>query len=224
MPVGAAIAGAVGAVGSAAIGANAASNAADAAKNAAKKNNALQKEIYDRNSANLTPFMQSGGRANDAITNFLGLNGQQGQDAAFQSYAKSTGADYTQRRGVDAITSSAATRGMLNSGSTLKAVNQFARDDSQRYVGSYLDRLFGLSGQGMGAASALAGVGQNYAGAVGANNNAAADVTGNAALSQANIFNNLIGQGVQAYGYSRGQSSYGSPTPTNRPPSGGLGW
>lgn len=198
------------AIGGAAIQANAAGKAADAARSAAKKNNALQKEIYESNKAVLGDFYKPGAQATDAIADFLGLNGAQPQNQAFETYAKSTGADYTMRRGTEAITSSAATRGMLNSGATLKAVNQFARDDSQRYVGDYLSRLFGLSSQGMGAASALAGVGQNYANAVSQNNNNAATATGNAALAQGSILSNLLSQGAGAFGYARGQSSYGA--------------
>jgi len=200
------------AIGGAAIQSSAAGKAADAAKAAAKKNNALQTQIYNDSKGNFAPYIKTGTNANDAIADFLGLNGSSGQNQAFETYAKSTGADYTQRRGVDAITSTAATRGLLNSGATLKAATAFGQQNAQQYVGSYLDRLFGLSGQGLSAASSLAGVGQNYAGAVSQNNNNAADATGNAALAQGSIFSNLLTQLAGTAGYTRGQSSYGQNT------------
>lgn len=204
----AAIAGAA-VVGGSVIQSNAAKKAAKGQQRAADQNIALQKEIYGKNEANLTPFIKSGTLANDAIADFLGLNGDVGQSQAFENYANSTGAEYTMRRGTDAITGSAATRGMLNSGATLKAVNQFARDDSQRYVNSYLSQLSGLSAQGGSAANSLAGVSQNFANNVNNQTSNAADAQGNAALAQGNIFANMLSQLAGTAGYFGGQSSYG---------------
>ena len=64
---------AVGAIGGAAISAGAASKASKRASADAANNNALQKEIYQQNAANLDPFMQRGNVAGDTINALLGL-------------------------------------------------------------------------------------------------------------------------------------------------------
>lgn len=197
-------------VGSALIGANASNKAAKAQQQAAQSNNALQQQIYDRNTANLTPWMERGNQAGAAQNALLGLGGDQGAaNDAFQRYLNSTGYQFQQNEGQRAITGSAAAHGMLNSGATLKALQDRGQQVGASYFQNYLNSLNGISGQGFGAGSAIAGVGQGYAGAVGANNQSAADATGNAALMGANIQSNAL-NGLASYASNRfGQSSFG---------------
>ena len=70
--IGGVIAG-VGAVGAAAISSGASKSAANKASQDNAANNALQKEIYRENSANLDPFMRRGNAAGDTINALLGL-------------------------------------------------------------------------------------------------------------------------------------------------------
>lgn len=53
----------------------AASKAADVSLQVAQENNALAKDIYGQNKASLTPYMQRGNAAGDAINALLGLGG-----------------------------------------------------------------------------------------------------------------------------------------------------
>lgn len=218
MPIGATVAAVVGgaaisggaAIAGSAISANATKTASKAATTAANNNNALQKQIYDANTANLNPFLQTGTSANTAQADFLGLNGSQPQSTAFNNYLNSTGYNFTTSQGINAITSNRAASGLLNSGSTLKALDQFGQANAQTYGQNYLNNLGGLSGQGLTAGSAIAGVGQNYGSQVSANNNSAATNVGNAAIAGANSTNALLGQGVSSLLLNKGLSSFGS--------------
>ena len=74
---------AVATIGGAVIGAKAQSKAANQASDAqlqvANQNNALVRELYGQNTANFSPYMQSGGRANSLLDSFIyGAAPQQG--------------------------------------------------------------------------------------------------------------------------------------------------
>jgi hypothetical protein len=57
---------------------------------ASRENNALQREIYDKNSATLSPFVATGRAAGDALNGFLGLNpSSQPGGGDFGSYVRS---------------------------------------------------------------------------------------------------------------------------------------
>jgi hypothetical protein len=206
---------AIATVGAAAIGASAsnkaANKAAGAATAAADQNNQLQRDIYTSNKATLDPFVSDGRQADDVLGAFLGLSGDPAKaQEALDTFLGSTGYQFTQDAGSRAVTSSAAARGSLNSGATLKALQDRGQETAKSFIAPWMSALEGRSNRGVSAASAIAGVGQSYAGAVGANNNSAADATGNAALVGASNTNSLLSSALQLYGQSRGGSSYGN--------------
>ena len=208
MPV--ALIGAVAGVAGAAISAGATDHAASVAANAASQNNALQSQIYGQNSANAAPYIAAGDRANTALQGFLGLGGDPAATkAAFDDYLGSTGYDFTRQQGLDAVTQSKAAGGLLHSGATLKALDAYGTGLAGQFGQQYVGDLQALSGTGQAAASGLAGAGQAYANAAGANTTNAANVAANAGLSNAQAINSLIGNAVTAYGAARGQSSFG---------------
>lgn len=209
MPVAAAI------IGASVIGAGAsiisAHSASSAASNAAQQNNALQKQIYDSNVALEQPYIQSGDTANSALMGFLGLGGDPAaSQAALNNYLNSTGYQFTKSQGIQAAQQNAASSGMLNSGSTLKALDAYGTGLADQYGQQYEQNLQGVASTGEGAANALAGQGQSYANAVSANNNSAATTAANAGLAGASSINGLIGNAFQAYGLTRGLSSFGN--------------
>jgi|GEM_PF-1600551 len=73
--LGTAVLGAGGAVLSSSAQKKAANRATDAATQTADKNNALSREIYGQNKEALSPFMERGNKAGDAINALLGLGG-----------------------------------------------------------------------------------------------------------------------------------------------------
>jgi hypothetical protein len=201
-------------VGAAAIGGAAtlasSATAAGAAQNAASQNNALESQIYQQNSANEAPYIQSGDAANTALQGFLGIGGSpQASQAALNDYLNSTGYQFTLNQGLDAAESNAASKGLLNSGSTLEALDSFGSGLAQTYGQQYEGDLAGVASTGAGAANALAGQGENYANSVSSNNDSAASATANAAVTGGSTANSLIGNALTAYAFGQGGSSFG---------------
>lgn len=202
---------AIGAVAAAGIGAaashSAANKASNAATNAANSNNALQKQVYDTNAATLSPYVKAGNTATTSIQSLLGLGGNSaGADAAYDAYKGSSEYQSRLTQGQDSVTAALGGKGLLDSGAAQKSLTQFGQTFASNEFGSYLGNLRGQQEVGLGAASAQAGVGSNYASQVGANNNQAATTVGNAALSNANQVNGVLGAGVSAFGQALGSS------------------
>lgn len=237
--IGGVIAGA-GAVGAAAIGksasnkaadtaAQATNNAADQAAAAQQQQIALQREIYDKNAALLDPFVKMGTNVNDSTyLNAMGLNGGDAAKQAYDAFRGNTGYDWQLGEGLRAIDGNYAGSGTFHSGAREKARMQYGQglasssyNDWLGRLGSYNDtlRAFGLS-----AASAQAGVGQNFAGAMGNSANNLSNIAvsrgdnlANAALvngrNNANIAGSVAGSLGQIGGSFLQQSyapSYGS--------------
>lgn len=214
--IGGVIAGA-GAIGAAAIGSKAQKKAAKAASQAqtqaASQNNALQREIYDRNTANLAPFMSRGNIAGETYNALLGLGGDaNAARSAFDTFRGSTGYDFRVKEGQNALTSSLAGSRILQSGAAAKALERFRQGTASDEFGRYLGYLGNQQGIGLSGANALAGVGTNFANAVSANNQNAADATSNAALIRGQANANIFGTAANAIGNIGAQfaSSYGS--------------
>jgi len=150
-------------------------------------------------------------KTNQATSDFLGL-GQGGNGLA--DFLGSTGYKFNLQTGSDAAASNAASRGLLNSGSTLKALDQYGQQLGQTYGQAYLSNLgsYGQQLQGQGTAysdlvnqrnSAQNGLAQNYL----------SDLSGRAAQQQGLNQDYLSGQSSlaslkagQAQNYLSGQT------------------
>jgi hypothetical protein len=197
-----------------AITSSATNKAAKRAQAAADANTALQREQYDQSSARLSPYIERGGTADQRIAAFLGLGGDEAASKkAFQDFLDSTGYQFQLGEGTKAIAARQATRGMLNSGATLKALNTYGQNTARTYSGQYLGQLNEQASRGLNAAGMLSGAGANYANAASQNNNAAASAAGNASIAQASSLNSMLGSALGAYGSIAGQSAYDKPKP-----------
>lgn len=76
-------------------------------------------------------------------------------NAGFNNYLNSTGYQFRLGQGQQAITSSNAARGLLNSGATLKAMQRYGQGLASGEFSNYLNQLGGLSGAGLQAGSAI---------------------------------------------------------------------
>lgn len=103
------------------------------------------------------PFITQGGNALSAM---LGLGGSAEQQAGFDRWKDSAGYQFMMDSGSKAITGNQASRGLLNSGSTLKALNKFGQGVGAQYQKDYMSQLLGLSNLGLGAGGLLANAGQ----------------------------------------------------------------
>lgn len=117
------------------------------------------------------PFLQQqyGGQINQGLgaSNFmaqlLGLPNSgdpSAANSAFDDYKNSTGYNFMMDSGRKAITGNAAANGLLDSGSTLKALNTYGQNTGSSFFNAYLDKLLGLSQQGLGAGGLISGAGQ----------------------------------------------------------------
>lgn len=88
------------------------------------------------------------------------LMGGAGSADAFNNYKNSAGYQSTLDAGSHAITNNNAAKGFLQSGATGKALAQFGQQTNQQYYNNYLDKLMGVSQQGLGAGGLIANAGQ----------------------------------------------------------------
>lgn len=184
----------------------ASSSASDAATNAANQNNATTLGIYNQNKANATPFINNGTAANNDMAALLGVGGNStAAQNAFTKYLGSTGYNFQLGQGLNAVNNNYATHGALDSGASLKALNDYAQGQASNAFQNYFGNLGTLSGTGLSATNALAGVGTNVSQQISSNNNNAAAAQGNAAISIGNSLNNGLGTAVNALT----SSSYG---------------
>ena len=132
-----------------------------------KSSSKQQAQSTNQSSNQAYPFLQQqygGGSkyynsANEAISDLLGLNGAIGQSEGFQRYKDSNQFQTNLQEGSSAITNNRAASGLLESGSTLKRLNEYGQQVNSNYFGSYMDQLFGLSQSGIGSGQLLAGAG-----------------------------------------------------------------
>lgn len=101
--------------------------------------------------------IQNGTDANNLLSSLLtgGAAGAQG----LQSYKDSSGYQSTLDAGSQAITGNNASRGLLNSGATGKALSNYGQQTNQSYYNNYLTNLLGLSSAGTTAGGLLASAG-----------------------------------------------------------------
>lgn len=120
-------------------------------------------------------------------------NMRQRAEDAFKIFRDSTGYQFRVGQGQDAINTGFAARGLLQSGAALKSLDDYRQNMASAEFGNYLGSLQDQSRLGFGAASAQAGVGQNFANNVTQLNSANASALANAAVARANNSNALIG-------------------------------
>lgn len=107
----------------------------------------------------LSPQVATSGQASSQIANMLGLNGPQSQNAGFDTWKNSTGYQFGLDQGSQAITGNAATQGLLNSGSTAKALDTYGQNYANTQYQNYLNPLQNLIGSGNQAAGTIGGAG-----------------------------------------------------------------
>lgn len=171
---------------------NAAGNAADAQAGAAANATAETKREFDANQANLKPFRDAGLSVLPQLTSGLAPGGQFNRNFTMADFNKDPGYQFRMDQGSQALQRSAAARGGLMNGGTLKALDRYGQDYASNEYGSAYSRFNNDQTTRFNRLSALAGTGQT------ATNTIAS--LGSAASSQ--IGSNMIGAGnAQAAGY-----------------------
>ncbi|NIJ32795.1 tail fiber domain-containing protein [Sphingomonas oligoaromativorans] len=108
----------------------------------------------------LSPTVAAGTNATNALAGSLLGTTSPGSDPAFQNYQDNSGYQWQVGQGTQAITNSAAAKGLLNSGATLKAVDQFGQNAGLQNYQNYLGNLQSLAGIGLQGAGIIGQAGQ----------------------------------------------------------------
>lgn len=103
----------------------------------------------------LSPLLGQAVSANRQVTDFLG-----GDATGFNKFKDVAGFDFELLRGLDQIGSASSGRGVFRSGARDKAIQEFGQGLSGRFAQQYIQSLLGQGQQGLGAAGAIANVGQ----------------------------------------------------------------
>src|SRR4029077_17951925 len=101
----------------------------------------------------LMPWVGSGGTANTASADLLGLNGPDAATAAMANYRTSPGYGFQMSEGLRAVDAGAAAKGMLRSGATLKAEQTFGAGLADSDFQTYFKNLQHISDTGESAAA-----------------------------------------------------------------------
>lgn len=159
-------------------------------------NTATQNDPY------LISAENGGTAANTAQANLLGVGGDPAaQKQAFNNYLNSTGYQFQLKSGQDAIGSSMAAKGLLNSGATAKALTKYGNDLGASSFGNYFSQLGTVSAAGANSAQTKANSRLGVA-------SQGANITAQSGANQANYdWKGITGQ-YNAYGNAA--SSVGS--------------
>lgn len=122
-----------------------------------------------------------------------GLSPQQAANNAFDIFRNSTGYQFRLGEGQDAVNSAYAGIGGLQSGAALRGIQEYGQNFASNEFSNYLNALGAQQATGAGAASSLAGVGQNFAGTVIGANNLNSQNQIQAQLGRQNPFANALG-------------------------------
>ncbi len=103
--------------------------------------------------------LNTGAQAGGQLAGLLGLGGSGQQGQAFDQFKNSTGYQFGENQGIQGIVGSNATKGLLNSGGTLKDIDKWGQDYASTKYGDYTNLLQGLLGSGIQGGGVLAGAG-----------------------------------------------------------------
>jgi hypothetical protein len=179
-------------LGSAALGAGAgllgSRSASRAQTRAADQAAATQREMFERQVELQAPFREAGLTAQNRLMTLLGLEGGEAgapdfgraaRDFSMADYTADPGYGFRMSEGMKALERSAAARGGLLSGATLKGTQRFGQDlASQEYQNAFnrfytmrnaqLNPLQGILGQGQSSTNVLTGAAGDVGRGVGA--------------------------------------------------------
>ena len=203
-----------------------ANKAADAQREGIAKSTAAQEKMFNKQIELNAPFREGGITAQNRLMTVLGLTpsggsgltvdpnnpdfGKYSGDFSMADFEADPGYGFRLSEGQKALERSAAARGGLLSGSTLKGATRFGQDmASQEYGNAYnrynmnrrnqIDPLTGLINSGQGATNNLSGA----AGQLGQGLGQAAAATGaanaGAYINTGNAINNALSGGMNTY-------------------------
>ena len=203
---------------SGAMGARAAKKGADAQVQATREATALQREMYEKDLELQEPFRQAGLAGQNRLLELLGLGGDskaKGYGSAMQPFGMEQfqaepGYGFRLSEGMKALDRTAAARGGLLSGATLKGAQRFgqnlASEEWQNAFNRYyaqrnamLNPLEGLAGTGRSTSAELGAAGQQFGQMAGENMIGAGNARASGYVGSANAWANALGGITNTY-------------------------
>ena len=233
-------------IGSSLLGSRSSSNAADSASQASREASAAsiaeQRRQYDQSRADYAPYLAAGTDAVNQLAADLRPGGRFASTTPFDfQYDQNTdpGTAFRLSEGVKALDRSAASRGGLLSGATLKGIQRYGQDlGSQEFQNAFnryttgfnadasernqlYNRYAGVAGTGQQAVKDVTSQGANAASNIGNAYMTSAANTGNAAMAAAGQRNSAYGGAANALGrmyggYGRGSDPYSNAAMANQ--------
>ncbi len=165
--------------------------ASGAQRDAANTASQTQRDIYGQNRELLSPFVTGGQKAYGTLNDLLGVGGN--SDTMQKTLEGLPGYQFTRDQGLKSVQNSAAARGLGSSGAAMKGAASFATGLANSTWGSYADRIQASANTGMGAGSAIAGVGQATGAGIANSQIAAGNASAAGYNGMANSFGNAAG-------------------------------
>jgi hypothetical protein len=221
-------------IGGAYLSSNAAEDAAQTQADAANRAADLQYKMFQEQQATQKPFLEAGYKGQNRLMDLLGLSentgaagyGSMAKNFSMADYQADPGYAFRMSEGLKALDRTAASRGGLLSGATLKGATRYGQDlASQEYQNAYnryqtnragiINPLQSLSGQGQTTANTLGTAGQTYAANAGQAYMNAGDARASGYMGSAKAWNQAIGGVTNALG--QGFANYNTSRPTSAP-------
>lgn len=196
----------VGGVATSVAGDKAASAQASAARTAAN----TELEMYNQNRADLAPYRQAALNPLSTLSTGLEAGGDFNRDFTIADFQKDPGYQFRMDEGQRALERSAASRGGLLNGGTLRAIQRYGQDySSGEYSNAYarfnndrtqrFNRLSALAGTGQTATNTTAALGTNAANNIAESQLQAGNARAAQAINQGNAVNDVTSSLGQFY-------------------------
>ena len=146
------------------VGGAASLGAAAIQNRAGRRQERLQRRIYEQNRENFQPYLEGGQNALSALLYEMGLGeGPEG----YGGFRETPGYQFRFREGQRAVDASKAAQGGFVSGSTLQALQERGQNLAAQEYANYYNRLAGLAAGGQASAGQQAAAGNAYAAGAG---------------------------------------------------------
>lgn len=187
--------------------------AADAQRDAANQATQTELQMYNQNREDSKPYREAGYTALNQLGSLTKAGGEFNRDFSMADYAADPGYAFRFSEGQRALENSAAARGGLLNGGTLKDLTNYGQGAaSQEYMNAYnrfntdrtarFNRLASLAGLGQTANNTLSNQGTQVANQIGENQIGAGNSNASAYVGTANAVNSAIGN-LQSLYYLR---------------------
>ena len=152
--------------------ANAARDAANAQVAAAERASQEQRAIFERQVELQAPFREAGLTAQNRLMTLLGLEGGEAGAPDFGRYSRDfsmadfeadPGYGFRMSEGMKALERSAASRGRLLSGETLKGIQRYGQDQASSEYGNAYNRFYAMRNAQLNPLQSITGQGQTSA-------------------------------------------------------------